>query len=70
MKRTQIQLHDAQLKWLKTEALEQGISMSQLLRDIVDSFRMQAERDQQVDSNKAFALEAVGRFSSTRTNAS
>ncbi|WP_419662560.1 hypothetical protein Dvar_30230 [Desulfosarcina variabilis str. Montpellier] len=70
MKRTQIQLHNGQLKWLKKEALEQGISMSQLLRDIIDSFRMQAERDRQVDSNKAFALEAVGRFSSMRTNAS
>ena len=66
MKRTQIQLHNDQLKWLKREALDKGISMSQVIRDSVDSYRSQKEKRRQFDKQKEIALIAVGTFSSKK----
>ena len=63
MIRTQIQLHAEQIKWLKRFALEKGISMSQAIRDSVDSYRVDTERTRQMSSKKKKALKAVGSFS-------
>ena len=62
MIRTQIQLHAEQIKWLKRFALEKGISMSQAIRDSVDSYRVDTERTWQLNSKKKKALKAVGTF--------
>lgn len=66
MKRTQIQLHNDQLKWLKQHALEKGISMSHLIRESVDLYRFKVEKIRQLNRKKEFALDAVGRFSSQK----
>ena len=63
MIRTQIQLHDEQMKWLKKHALENGISMSQAIRDSIDFFRLHTEHTQVLLSKREKALEAVGSFS-------
>lgn len=66
MRRTQIQLHDEQLKWLKQEALEKGVSMSHLIRISIDRYRSQIENHRQFGLQKENALNVVGRFSSKR----
>ena len=63
MIRTQIQLHAEQVKWLKRIALEKGISMSQAIRDSIDSYRTSTERTRELNSKKQKALKAVGTFS-------
>jgi len=62
MIRTQIQLHAEQVKWLKRIALEKGISMAQVIRDSVDSYRVYTERVREVNAKKKKALKAVGSF--------
>ena len=64
MIRTQIQIHDEQMKWLKKHALENGISMSQAIRDSIDLYRLNTEHTQVLHSRKKKALEAVGSFAS------
>ena len=64
MIRTQIQIYDYQLNWLKKHALSKNISMSQLIRDCIDFFRTHEERSQLLSKNKEKALTAVGRFTS------
>ena len=39
MVRTQIQIQDEQIKWLKHHALGRGVSMAQLIRDSIDFYR-------------------------------
>jgi len=63
MIRTQIQLHSEQVKWLKKIALEKGISMSQAIRDSIDSYRTYSERVRELNLKKKKALKAVGTFS-------
>ena len=63
MIRTQIQLHSEQIKWLKKHALEEGISMSQAIRDSIDFYRLHVEQTQNLQSKKKNALKAVGSFS-------
>ena len=63
MIRTQIQLHAEQVKWLKRIALEKGISMSQAIRDSIDSYRTSTERTRELNLKKQKALKAVGTFS-------
>ena len=63
MIRTQIQLHAEQVKWLKKVALEKGVSMSQAIRDSIDSYRAYTERTWELNSKKKKALKAVGSFS-------
>jgi hypothetical protein len=63
MIRTQIQVHGNQLKWLKRYAFENGISMSQLIRDSVDFYRSHIENARILHSKKKKALDAVGAFS-------
>jgi hypothetical protein len=62
MIRTQIQVHDEQMKWLKKYALENGISMSQAVRDSIDLYRFHEENTQVLHSKKKKALKAVGSF--------
>jgi len=60
MIRTQIQIDDKQVKWLKTTSQRKGVSMSQLIRESIDFYRAHEDRS---DSKKR-ALAAVGRFAS------
>ncbi len=60
MIRTQIQIEDQQAEWLKASAKERGVSISQLIRDSINFYRIRGERN----SLKKRALAAVGRFAS------
>ena len=62
MIRTQIQLHPEQIQWLKKFALKNGISMSQAIRDSIDSYRAYTERIRELNAKKQKALKAVGTF--------
>ncbi len=60
MIRTQIQLEENQMQWLRETAHKKGVSMSQLIRDSISLFRKQ--KNDSTDKQKA--LQAVGSFSS------
>lgn len=62
MIRTQIQLEDEQIEWLRAEARARGMSISQLIREGIALFRANQERFP--EDKKKRALAAVGRFSS------
>jgi hypothetical protein len=64
MLRTQIQLQAEQVYWLKRHALENGISMSQAIRDCIDFYRSNTERLMESYLKKEKALNAVGAFAS------
>jgi hypothetical protein len=62
MIRTQIQLEEHQIQWLRTEAKSRGVSVSQLIREGVEILYTQKKH---ASGNKAKrALAAIGRFSS------
>ena len=67
MIRTQIQVYEEQLRWLKRQALAHGVSMSQLIRDCVDHYRTSIEHTGNLQIHKEKALAAVGSFSSKTT---
>ena len=68
MIRTQIQIKEAQVQWLRMKAAERGISVSELIRESIEFYR---EREDRVPGDKKMrALAAVGRFSSGRTDVS
>jgi hypothetical protein len=69
MKRTQIQIHGSQFKWLKQQAANDGVSMSQLVRDSIDLYRERVERDRGFNHQRQVALDAVGSFSSVKAEA-
>jgi hypothetical protein len=58
--RTQVQIEDQQAEWLKAVAKERGVSVSLLIRDSINFYRVRGERN----SIKKRALAAVGRFAS------
>ena len=62
MIRTQIQLEEDQIEWLRTEARARDVSVSQLIREGVTLFRAREERFPEKKKDRALA--AVGRFSS------
>jgi Ribbon-helix-helix protein, copG family len=62
MIRTQIQIEEDQMNWLRVEARERGVSVSKLIREGVALFRTQEERFPEDKKKKALA--AIGRFSS------
>jgi hypothetical protein len=64
MIRTQIQIKDEQVEWLKRLALGRGVSMAQLIRDSIDFYRTHIERSKTLLNKKKKALNAVGSFSS------
>jgi hypothetical protein len=60
--RTQIQLYPEQLNWLKKQGIEEGRSMSQIIRDSVDHYRTHVEKTKTFRMKKSNALKAVGTF--------
>ena len=62
MLRTQIQLKEEQMEWLRSEAKARGVSISQLIRESIEFYSTHEE--QIPKDRKRKALEAVGRFSS------
>ena len=62
MIRTQIQIKEDQIDWLKRKAKNRGVSVSQLIREGIDLYRSKHDR-LPVDKKKR-ALAAVGRFAS------
>lgn len=64
MIRTQIQIQEEQLMWLKRHALGRGVSMAQLIRDCIDFYRIHIERSKTLLHKRKNALAAVGSFSS------
>jgi hypothetical protein len=65
MIRTQIQLHPEQVKWLKKLGFEEGKSMSQIIRDSLDDYRLHLEKSKALNSKKKNALKAVGTFTTS-----
>ena len=65
MVRTQIQLQDHQIKWLKRHALKKGVSLAHVIRDSIDFYRSNTEKTDLIRRRKESALAAVGSFSST-----
>jgi len=68
MVRTQIQVQEDQLNWLRVEASARGVSVSQLIREGIVLFRAREERFP--EEKKKRALAAVGRFSSNLSDVS
>ena len=68
MLRTQIQLKEEQMEWLRSRARDRGISVSQLIRESIKLYRNHEE--QIPGDRKIKALEAVGRFSSGASDVS
>lgn len=66
MIRTQIQIQDEQIKWLKRNALSRGVSMAQLIRDSIEFYRSHIEKSKKLLTKKQNALAAVGSFSSMK----
>ena len=62
MLRTQIQLQEEQMEWLRFKARARGISVSRLIRESIKFYRTHEEH--LPNDRKIKALEAVGRFSS------
>jgi post-segregation antitoxin (ccd killing protein) len=68
MIRTQIQMEEDQIEWLRAEARARGVSVSQLIREGITLFRAREERFP--EEKKKRALAAVGRFSSGASDVS
>ena len=68
MVRTQIQMEEEQINWLRAEASARGVSVSQLIREGIALFRSREERFP--EEKKKRALAAVGRFSSNLSDVS
>jgi len=62
MLRTQIQIEEDQIKWLRDKARERGVSVSQLIREGVDFYRKYEDRFP--ENQKMKALAAIGRYAS------
>ena len=62
MLRTQIQLEEEQMQWLRAKARAMGISVSQLIREGIKFYR--AHQEHLPKDRKRKDLEAIGRFSS------
>jgi hypothetical protein len=68
MLRTQIQLKEEQMEWLRSKARARGISVSQLIRESIKFYLTHEEHIR--EDRKRKALEAVGRFSSGTSDVS
>jgi hypothetical protein len=68
MMRTQIQLEEEQMEWLRVKARARGISVSQLIREGIKFYR--AHQEHLPRDRKRKALEAAGRFSSGTSDVS
>ena len=68
MIRTQIQIEEDQIEWLRVEARVRGVSVSQLIREGITLFR--AREELFPEDKKKRALAAIGRFSSYASDVS
>ena len=68
MIRTQVQIEENQIEWLRTKARDTGVSVSQLIREGIALYRAREER--LLADKKKKALSAVGRFASDRSDVS
>ena len=68
MIRTQIQIQEDQINWLRSKAKDRGVSISQLIREGIDLYR--DREDRLPAEKKKRALDAVGRFASGRCDIS
>jgi len=68
MHRTQIQIEEEQMEWLRSKARARGVSLSQLIREGIKFYRTHEEHLPK--DRKRKALEAVGRFSSGTSDVS
>jgi len=68
MIRTQVQIEEDQITWLRRKARDKGVSVSQLIREGIDLYRY--SEDRLPTEKKKKALAAVGRFSSGRSDIS
>ena len=68
MIRTQVQIKEDQIQWLRNQARSRGVSVSQLIREGIDLYRLREDHLPANKKNKALA--AVGRFSSGRSDIS
>lgn len=64
MIRTQVQLEENQIQWLRATAKDTGVSISQLVRDSISFFQKQKNNS----TNKEKALQAVGSFRSGKSD--
>ena len=62
MLRTQVQIEENQIKWLKNKAKERGVSVSQLIREGIEMYRK--HEDRLPEDKKSKALAAIGRYAS------
>ena len=62
MLRTQIQIEEDQIRWLRDRAKERGVSVSQLIREAVEFYRKYEDR--LPEDKKKKALVAIGRYAS------
>jgi hypothetical protein len=62
MLRTTVQLEEEQVEWLRSNASARGVSVSQLIREMVNLYRFHIKMTS--ENQKSKALEAVERFSS------
>jgi len=68
MLRTQVQIEEDQMEWLRAKARGRGISVSQLIRESIKFYR--THQEQLPRDRKRKALEAAGRFSSGTSDGS
>ncbi len=68
MIRTQVQIKENQINWLRNMAKDKGVSVSQLIREGINLYRSKEERLPMEKKEKALA--AIGRFSSGRSDVS
>jgi hypothetical protein len=69
MIRTQIQLYDHQVKWLKQHAMRMGVSMAHVIRESIEDYRSGVDKRKALRSKRKNALAAVGAFTSTKEQA-
>jgi hypothetical protein len=62
MIRTQVQLKEDQITWLRKKSKDSGVSISQLIREGIDLYR--SKEDLLPAEKRKKALSAIGRFSS------
>ena len=68
MRRTQIQIEEDQIEWLKDKARERGVSISQLIRESITLFKGREEK--YPNDKKQRAMAAIGRFASQASDVS
>ena len=68
MIRNQVQIEEDHFRWLRSKARDRGVSVSQLIREGIDLYRLREDRLPMEKKEKALA--AVGRFSSGRSDIS